>query len=318
MTEARYRFLATRRWAGLAALAIVAAVACVFLGRWQLDRHHERAAANQVVIDNYDATPVPLEDLLGQDLAVEPDQVWHRVTFSGRFVGDQVLLRNRPVDGRPALRVLVPFEVDSGGDERFTVIVDRGWVDAGTDPAAVPGYPSGEVSVVGRVRLAEEPGSRTPPAGQVYEIDPATVLASATGSSTGLDGVSAEPALVDGYVLAFEEAPPATTALPQLPRPETDPGSHLSYAFQWWVFAFIGPVGFVVLARREAADRDEETPAPAIGTADDEPSAATAAGPAYAGGTRRSPRPRRRPSDAEEEDALIDAQLGGTPPPRRP
>jgi cytochrome oxidase assembly protein ShyY1 len=39
-----YRFLATPRWLGLAALSIFLAVVMVALGDWQLHRYHERAA----------------------------------------------------------------------------------------------------------------------------------------------------------------------------------------------------------------------------------------------------------------------------------
>jgi hypothetical protein len=43
------------------------------------------------------------------------------------------------------------------------------------------------------------------------------------------------------------------------PNPGKLPGSssellHRSYGWQWYVFAAIGPIGFVLLARREAAD----------------------------------------------------------------
>ena len=98
-----------------------------------------------------------------------------------------------------------------------------------------------------------------------------------------------------------------------LAAPSTDPGSHLSYAFQWWTFALGGLVAFCLGARRELQDGRAaphlEAPAPT---------------PLTAGGvelwpTRDTPRraasapdvPRRRGGrDEDAEDALIDAQLG--------
>src|SRR5690606_11098845 len=129
-----------------------------------------------------------------------------------------------------------------------------------------------------RLRQAEAPDERTAPAGQVYAIDPAAVAAAA-----GVDGVEAAE-LLAGYLLATTENAAPVEGLTAFPRPETTPGSHLSYAFQWWVFACGALVGYVVLARREAR---ELSGYPA---------------------ERPRLRPRRR-SDAEEEAALIDAQL---------
>ena len=263
----RWAFLRTRRWLGVAAVAVVVAAACVLLGRWQWDRHEARAAANDLVTTNYDLPAVPLAEVA--DGAVAADDVWRSVTLEGSYVGDQVTVRNRPVDGSAAARVLALLRTDDGG----LVVVDRGWLPLGEGDPVPPAYPAGEVDLVGRVRQAESTDARTAPAGQVYRIHPATVAAAA--------GV-ADGDLLDGYVLATTEDGAAPAGLRAFPRPQTTPGSHLSYAFQWWVFAVGALVGFVVLARREAAE------------------AAPAAGP---------PRTPRRRTDADEEDALIDAQL---------
>jgi len=47
-----YRFLLTRRWLGLLALALAVAAACVLLGRWQLHRLEARHAKNHVITSN--------------------------------------------------------------------------------------------------------------------------------------------------------------------------------------------------------------------------------------------------------------------------
>ena len=54
-----YRFLLTRRWLGLLALALAVAAACVLLGRWQLHRLEARHARNHVITSNAAARPVP-------------------------------------------------------------------------------------------------------------------------------------------------------------------------------------------------------------------------------------------------------------------
>ncbi len=272
----RYGFLRTRRWLGLVAIAVVVSVVCVLLGIWQWNRHEDRAAANDLVNTNYDAPVAPIGEVV--DDAVPPHLVWRSVEVEGSYVGEQVVVRNRPVDGSAAARVLAVLETDDDGGR--LVVVDRGWVPLGDAEPVLPPYPAGEVSVVGRLRQAEAPDSRTAPAGQVYAIDPATVAEVAGARDAGI---------FDGYLLATAEDGAAPAGLQAFPRPETTPGSHLSYAFQWWVFAVGAQVGLVVLARREAAELAGE--------------------PADRDVPRRKERPPRRRSDADEEDALIDAQL---------
>lgn len=273
-----YAFLLSRRWVGLGLVALLVSAACVGLGFWQWDRHVGRVAANALVDANYDLAPAPLEEVLDLSAPVPPEAVWRPVELRGRYVGEDVLVRNRPVGSTPAMEVLTPFLAELAAGGEVLVVVNRGWVSAATETADPAPAPAGEVRLTGRLRAAEPPGDREAPAGQVYRIEPGTVLPAA---GVGRDGATAG-AVLEGYVLASEHDPPAAEELPALARPVTDLGPHLSYAFQWWVFALAAPVGLVVLARREAAERDGEE----------------------SGGSRR---PR---SDGDEEDALIDAQLG--------
>ncbi|MEX0650493.1 MAG: SURF1 family cytochrome oxidase biogenesis protein, partial [Actinomycetota bacterium] len=58
------RFLLRPRWIGLTAFAIVAVVACVMLGLWQLDRLEERRELNDRFTAGLATAPAPLQDLL--------------------------------------------------------------------------------------------------------------------------------------------------------------------------------------------------------------------------------------------------------------
>lgn len=291
-----------RRALGLVALAVALAVVCTGLGLWQYQRHTERSAAIALVQANYHADPVPLADVLASpDDALAPGAVWTPVRVTGRYLaGDTVLLRNRPVEGRPALHVLVPFLVtgptgdgaggtgDSGsGDggaedgaagEGAVLVVDRGWVPGEAEAADAP-PPAGTVEVVVRLRAQEPASRRDAPPGQVQSVSVPQVLAAAA-LPAGTPAYRAYGALVS-------ETPSADRPLGALPRPSIDPGSHLSYAMQWWTFALGSLVGFTVLARRELA-------VPAAGDRPAPP---------------RAPRRRRGPSAEDVEDALIDAQL---------
>lgn len=299
---------AARRAVGLLLLAVAVSTACVFLGRWQWHRHVARDAAIRLVETNYEADPVPLAEFLPEPGAVlDPDDAWRQATVTGTYDADAtVLLRNRPVDSQPGFHVLVPLVQDDGS----VLVVDRGWVawdDDASGEIAVPDPPAGEVTLTVHLRPDEPATERGAPAGQVQAINVDQVLA-AGGSPAQSFG---------GYGAVLDEDPAATTALGRLPAPSTDPGSHLSYAFQWWTFALGSLIAFGWLARRELLEGAEEagqphphengasapdptdTPAPSAA----QPRAASTRPP------RASPRRRSRPSDEDTEDALIDSQL---------
>ena len=278
---------ATRRAVGLLLLAVTVAVTCTFLGRWQWHRHVAKDAAIAVVQTNWAAPPVPLDQVAPDTGHVlDRHEEWRSVTATGSYVAAAtVLLRNRPVDGVAAYHVLVPFVVAGTGD---VLVVDRGWVALGANASATvtpPAPPAGTVHLVARLRMPEQPSDRAAPAGQVQSIDVAQVLA------------AAGPAAPSGPAYAFpaaavEEDPAPVAALGTLPDPSLDPGPHLSYAFQWWVFALGGLLGFSWMARRELL---EDRAADAAAAAPDKAPVA--------------PRPRRRPGrDELVEDALVEAQ----------
>ncbi|GIG28801.1 SURF1 family protein [Cellulomonas marina] len=294
---------ARRRAAGLVAVAVALAVACTFLGRWQWHRHVDRAAAVDLVETNWRAPAVPLEQLVDPGGAIDPDLQWRTVTVVGRYVGEGVLLRNRPVEARPAYHVLGLVEVASTG---ALLVVDRGWVPASTGAARAPAAPTGEVTLTVRLRPLEDAGTRSAPAGQVQTIAVAPVAAAAgvpapaAGDAYGAFGTQAGPDPVTAST-------PDADALGQLPPPDVDLGSHLSYAFQWWVFALGALVSFSLLARRELVDERAEAEEGALpGPAGDEPVPAPEPRPV---GARRAPR--REGRAEEEEDRLVDAWLQG-------
>lgn len=307
---------ALRRAAVLVAVGLAVAVTCTLLGRWQWHRHVVRDALIATVEANWAAPAVPLASLVpavGDEPAAADE--WRSVDVTGHYLSDSaVLLRNRPVNGTPAYHVLVPFQVDGGA----LLVVDRGWVPVGDDAQAaddVPAPPTGSVDLVARLRMPEAPSDRSAPAGQVQAIAPGQVLAAGNVPSTS--------AAYRWYAGLVSESPSPATALGTLASPSTDPGPHLSYAVQWWVFALGGLAAFGWMARREIVD-DLAGRAPARAT----PGVSARPAPVVlpgevplpdeplvppARGAMRPPipRPPRRPRGRDElaEDAEIDTQI---------
>lgn len=312
----------TRQWVILAVAAVVLAALCVVAARWQWTRYEDRTAQIRVIEANWSAEPVPVEDVLaGPGAVLPPDEVWQRVVLRGEYVPDAtVLLRNRPVHGTPGYHVLVPFVAEHpAAPDGIVMIVDRGFVPLGADgsePETVPAAPSGRVEVTASLRADEPSSSRGAPAGQVQAISTAQVLAAGPDGTAWADGRT-----VGAYGSLRAESPRPATAPAALPEPDRDPGSHLSYTFQWCVFAAGAIAGYVLLWRRERGALRGELRGKYLSAGDllaaaPDLDAATGATTSRA---RREPSPpeaapRRgllaRPSgDADDEDALIDSQL---------
>lgn len=262
------------RWGGYLMVAALFAVACVFLSNWQFERNEERTAQIALVEQNYDAPPAPLNDVIGTDGALDPQDEWRPMVLQGRYLTDaQVLVRNRPHGGTSAFEVLVPFRTDDGR----VFVVDRGWVPPGegATPDVVPAPPTGDAEITVRLRPGEPlPASgRGAPEGQVP-----TIHLPAVAEATGLDLITG----AYGWLVSEEPAP--DVALGGFQSPTEDPGPHLSYAIQWILFGVMGFVFIGYMIRTEVVKHREE-----------------AAG-------RPEPVPkRRRDKDAVAEDELLDA-----------
>jgi cytochrome oxidase assembly protein ShyY1 len=242
------------RWLAGLAVAVVFALVCVWLAQWQLDRRVQRAERNAAVLENYDAVPTDLAGLAAvTDDGVAPEEEWTPGIVRGRYVPeDTVLVRNRPQERSNGYLVAVPFEaVDAPAGGVMTLLVVRGWVPSGADaagPETVPAPPAGEVEVLVRLRASESSATRRAPEGQTYRLHVPTLL--------GADGVAAERPLTGGYAVLATDDGAAPAGLTAVPRPDVDPGPHLAYGVQWYLFGLAGLVIWVVLARRAGRDDD--------------------------------------------------------------
>lgn len=224
-------------------LALVAVVAFVRLGIWQLDRLEERQTGNALITARFAEDPAPFADVLAATAPGERE--WRSVTVTGRFIpSEEVLLGPLGHRGAPGHDVLTPLLLGDG----TALLVDRGWVPYAvtTTPVAQAAPPHGEVTVTGWLR-ADQPTDGFGP----------DVAAEGTLDRIG----SADLRRLDRQVsaplqpvwLQVRQQVPANAG--DLPRPIdppvlTDEGSHRSYAVQWFVFAVVVAVGWPVLYRR--------------------------------------------------------------------
>ncbi|WP_243075103.1 SURF1 family protein [Microbacterium sp. SS28] len=275
------------RWTAYIAVAIVFAIACAFLSDWQFTRNAHRTEQLELIEQNYDAPPVPLEQVIPAGDELSAAEEWRPVVLTGAYLtDDQLLARNRAHGGTAAYEVLVPFRLDDGR----VLLVDRGWVPPGeeqAEPDDIPAAPEGEATVIVRLRPGEPlPGSgRSAPEGQVPTIHLQTV-------ADAVDPATADALELSAYGIMVSEDPAPATRPQALESPSADPGPHLSYAIQWILFALMGFVFIGYIIRTERAHRREDA----------EDAAAARAGEAPP--TR--PKKRRRDADAAAEDELVD------------
>lgn len=279
------RFLLSRRWISYFVLMVVFAIVCVFLSSWQFDRREWRLEENSRVIENFDAEPIELEEALPEFDAYAEKQEWQPVVLRGQYLHDeQLLVRNRPFDRQPGFEILTPLRTETGA----VFIVNRGWLPTGERgdlPDVVPDAPTGDVVVTVRLKGTEPhiPG-REAPAGQVPTIHLPTIAEQFEGEVyTGAYGL-----------LRSESGNADTGTLSR--KPEITEGNHLSYAFQWIIFAVIAAIGLIYGVRAEFRERNSDDPRVIAALKREEERA----------DRRRS---KHGPSDAEIEDALIDEAL---------
>ncbi|EPR75649.1 Cytochrome oxidase biogenesis protein Surf1, facilitates heme A insertion [Leifsonia rubra CMS 76R] len=276
----KWRFAFSRRWFGYLALVLAFAIGCVFLSQWQFDRREEAATEVARISENWQAEPQQLESVMPDLENFDDDNKWMPVTISGEYLAsEQLLVRGRPYSGQPGFEVLVPFQLNSGR----VIVVDRGWVPAGNSqdaPDAVPAPPAGQIDAVVRLKPSEPTvQGRSAPDGQVATIHLPTV-----------EQMLDRPTYVGGFGLLASESPSVADMPIAYPKPLLDEGAHLSYAFQWVTFGVLAFIGLGWAIRQEYRLINEADPT--------ERKRAE---------KRKRKAEERGPTDAQIEDAIIDA-----------
>jgi cytochrome oxidase assembly protein ShyY1 len=226
-----------KRWVVWFLIATLFAVACVFLSQWQFDRRAQAVEKIQLIKQNYDQPPVSLESVASKDV-FDPSMEWLPVEINGRFLNeDAVLVRNRPLNGQPGFLQLIPFELASGG----LIAIETGWLPTGnlSDSPDLNPLPNNEIqNITARIRPTEPTLGRDAPLGQIATINIDSLIA-----KQELTGP-----IFKSLYLRLDRSN-STAELPKaLPRPAPNEGNHLSYAFQWILFAVLafGALWFAV------------------------------------------------------------------------
>lgn len=257
------RTATTPRMLLLLLLLLGAAAVCAGLGMWQLDRAQERGAANERAREAAlaQAPTDPLSQVLDPQTAFSGDLVGRKVTTTGRFGADELLVAGRALDGVTGYLVLTPLRTQEAGEPVLAVV--RGWVADPQAAQALDPAPSGTVRVTGYLQSGEAGGDGGLLEGQVDAVSPAELVNRWGGP------------IYSGYLVLAEVEPAQDPGLALLPPPTVPGGGlnlqNLAYALQWWIFGGFAVLLWARLVRDETrAAVQEATPAQDGGVPDDD------------------------------------------------
>lgn len=250
-----YRFVFAPKWLAFHALTwLVLIPAFIGLGQWQRSLWKDHDRSQGVVLGALAAAPVPLDSLDPVGHAVAQGQQWKMVSATGRYdTAHQFMVRNRSQDQQPGWYVVTPLVLADGS----AVLVNQGWVPEATtgSATAAPGFPpvpAGTVTVAGSLQPDETTANTR------IKDDTAQLPANEVALITRGELASRVPyPLHDGSIRLTSSTPAntAAAAAQPVPNPTYDNTMYIAYMVQWWVFALVMPVTWVLLLRREARDR---------------------------------------------------------------
>ncbi len=217
------------------------------LGRWQLERMHEKRVMDRELAER---TRLPAADLPRDFSGSGGLEAWRyrAVRIEGTpLAARQFLLDNEVRNGLVGFSVLTPFALDDGR----VVLVDRGWVPIGASRSELPRVPLGghRRRVEGRVYV---------PFGEPFTLGDDDAQADAWprviahldfGAIAGHLGAEVLPLVIrmdaaaeDGYLRNWPKIPISAD-------------KHLAYAVQWFALALAVVVIFTLLNFNRKAAR---------------------------------------------------------------
>jgi surfeit locus 1 family protein len=225
---------------------IVGAIVLSGLGSWQWSRLNQRLAQNERINARLAAAPIPLETAQINSESFD----YQRVTVRGTFDPSQeFLLRSRSYQGATGYNIITPLRL-SGSDA--AVLVNRGWIpltEGAPEARSRFAPPTGEVTIEGVARRSQEQaedGPQDPPLG------PNRTRLDAWFRIT-IPRIQQQIAYPLLPVFVEQQPEPGAPTLPaRQATTDLGPGSHMSYALQWYSFAIILVVGYVVLMSQQA------------------------------------------------------------------
>jgi len=226
-------------WPTLAAVAVIALM--LSLGDWQLSRAREKEARQ---VQHEQTSQQPTIALPSTPVRFEDFQ-FRQVEARGVYVPlHTIYLDNKIVRGVVGYQVITPLRLDEPGANNnasaMHVLVNRGWVAAGSDRSRLPQIPTpaGQVIVSGIV---------TSPMQKTLELSTETVSGQ-VWENLHLERYSKVTGLTLQPLLILQQDDAKDGLVRQWDRPDSGAARNWGYAFQWFVMALAVFIIYSVLS----------------------------------------------------------------------
>ncbi len=230
-----------RWWA--AALTLVFAAITIHLGNWQATRAEYKIEQQRLLDEALAAPPKNFAELANdKDNDRGATFRYRSVSLAGEFDAEKLFfVDNKIQDGKAGYGVLQLLRANLGEAKKY-LLIDRGWIVANNDRSKLPQLetPKGVVEIVGRVNL---PVSRNPGTADNNPGDSRINYVNIDELAKRL-GLALEPYVVE-----------QTQGAGFLNTPRTAPAANYqknrAYQMQWYAFAALAVVLFLVLSFRK-------------------------------------------------------------------
>lgn len=249
-----------RRWIIPTILIVAAALVCIRLGIWQLDRLAQRREFNSHYVAMSTMEPIELPAI--GDLE---EMEYRKVVADGFFdYSQQVAIRNQYFQGEYGFHLLTPLVLSDGS----AVLVDRGWIpyEGNLTRQEWEKYSAdGKVKVTGIIRSSRERADIT------GKSDPELLPGQQELQVWNFPNLSriqlqtAHP-LLPIYIQETNSINEESYPISIQPVVEISEGPHLGYALQWFTFAGIFLVGYPFYIKKQTAISKNETINPEDGS----------------------------------------------------
>jgi surfeit locus 1 family protein len=232
----------TVRTIAFGVLAFAAAGVCVRLGIWQLDRLAQRRANNTIVSARGAAPVMTLSELQGTDTV---DTHWRRVRVEAvADYANELVHATRTQNGSPGVHLLTPVRPLDGSWGDTAIVLLRGYLYS-PDGRTVDLPKAREADTL---RLEALLTSFPPPRPGNARMQSAPGALRLLDRDT-LSTIVGRPVAPFVLLALGDTIMQDITRPTRVPPPTVTDGPHLSYAMQWFAFATVFVVGFVIFAR---------------------------------------------------------------------
>ena len=220
-------------------------VVFIQLGNWQLSRADEKDARQQQLdelakqpIVNLPATAIELEDLLYREVEVH-----------GEYLnGQTIYLDNRTHNGVAGYHIITPVRI---ANSEMHALINRGWIATGMNREILPHIPE----VKGLIKVT---GLVVPPTQRSLVLSD-QVVSGAVWSTLYIDLYQELTGLTLQPILIQQQDTIDDGLIREWVRLDSGSSKNLGYAFQWYSFAVLTVIIFLVLNVKRNRTEDKKS-----------------------------------------------------------